>query len=335
MSIKYSTRGSQMCFEPFGFKLRDLKDVDPVTKENGIRFHNSISALVLKIFSLFGLTSGIVQFNYSGDTIYLNKGSFKKWCLRHQNPFIEGENILNKINNICLSALNQKEHQEKQQHQRVQAVALKHLNILTKEVYNLDGELKTNFCSYLGKKTVFSKDPHDPNSFSKVFKTYHFKDNSLTLYHGTSSKNAKIIKQDGFDPLAVSKTGTDTGAGSYLTVEKDIALSYARNQQDGLLTCKLKPGIRIVEVGNSGYNDYIHSVFKTIVSGYVESKQTEIKADLGELSKMEFDGRLWDLFVRDFFLRSHVDGVFVENSSIAGCSYFNLFDPQRDILEIK
>lgn len=335
MEIKYSSFGSRICFEPFGFRIADLKDTDPATNKTGIRFHNAFTALALKLLSIFGWASGIIKVNFSGRSIFLNKGSFTKWCARHGSPFSKSENAVEKINRICLSAIIQKKQQQTKKHLKIQEIALKHLDFLSKEVYNSEGELQTNSKSlfYKEREVVFSKDPNAKNNFFNVFKPYHFEND--TLYHGTDLETAKIIKQNGFNPLAATNTGTDTGAGSYFAVRREKALLYAKNDQAGLLTCKLNPNLKIVAVSSQGYELFIKGIFDHMVSSYVKSKNIEISNDLGELSILDFNCRLWDLFVRDFFLRSNVDGLYVENSALAGCSYINLFDPQRDLLEIK
>lgn len=51
--------------------------------DQGIRFHNCITALVLRILSCFGLASGIHTHRFNGRKFYLNKGSVEEWLNNH------------------------------------------------------------------------------------------------------------------------------------------------------------------------------------------------------------------------------------------------------------
>ncbi|WP_154017804.1 hypothetical protein [Candidatus Protochlamydia phocaeensis] len=59
-------------------------DTNPVTNKVGVRFHNWLGAFVCNILAKFGLASDIIAATINGRALYLNKGSVKKWCEKHE-----------------------------------------------------------------------------------------------------------------------------------------------------------------------------------------------------------------------------------------------------------
>lgn len=80
----------------------EVEDTNPSTGKEGIRYHNFITALFLRIFGKIK-----IERSESGEKIYLNKGSFIKWkkwkdsCKEQEEPVnnkLNDKNYRNKLN---------------------------------------------------------------------------------------------------------------------------------------------------------------------------------------------------------------------------------------------
>lgn len=341
--MQYSIIESRILFKPFD----DKNDIDSKTKRYGIKVECWFMALVRRILAAIGFAAGIETIQLNGRAIDLNLGSFKRWCHRHGSDWQSHENVIAKIQAIINKREQLEGEKREQEHTRrlkIQQVALDHLNKMATFCYNTEGQLTTDLLrnswrfEAFNRPTFFPPHDQDPNNSLQA----HVQDyvlRSQVFYHGTTPTAAQSIKTLGFNPLAPTKRGNlDSGAGTYLTEDRQKALVYAGTEEKGLLTCRIKPQLKIAHLNDKmsvGIND-----IKMLTSAYVNKHEKAIRRDLKSSGvddcslDSDFNARLEDLFIRDFFLRLGYRGVYTEGSGNAGCSYLNLFDPKGDIVEI-
>jgi hypothetical protein len=178
MTVHYS-RNQRCFFAPFNAS----NDINPKTKKAGIATYRGRSALLLFFASLFGR---VVRYrDYTGKEHLLNKGSFKKWLVRHgENPtFRKMADINKKVFKILM-----RERQE---------------DLDFKNLPDSQFDRLFNKNSYLGDSAPF-RDRIQQLSKEQVNQTVNrFSDDSLGLLSDSQIQglDLKLLRKEQFDKL--------------------------------------------------------------------------------------------------------------------------------------